>query len=229
MVNKIAEDENCSETIKEFSVLSSQYQVDIVFGLCIRSNKNNEKRVFNVLGHASPNGEASVCYAKFHPFTFVGEDEVITPGDDLGFIELSGLTLGASICYDLRFPLLYATMAPQICGAICIANWPAKRVSHWRALLIARAIENQMFMIGVNRIGTDGNELVYEKSSLIVAPDGRTICPETVCEELDIYDLDFNDSMQCRKEFPTLRDARFSQYFQIVEKLSKKGGLDVKS
>lgn len=225
-VSEIAEDVGHSETIKCFSMLSSQYQIDIVFGLCLRRNQNGQNIVFNMLGHASQNGQVSSCYAKFHPFTFSGEDNVITPGEDLGFIELSGLTLGASICYDLRFPLLYATMASQICGAICIANWPAKRVAHWRALLVARAIENQMFMIGVNRIGTDGNALNYEKSSIVVSPDGQVISPLLASDELDIYDLDFNDTLKYRNNFPTLRDAKFSRYAQLIGRLSEKESKD---
>lgn len=225
-VSEIAEDVGHSETIKFFSMLSSQYQIDIVFGLCLRRNKNGQNIVFNVLGHASQNGQVSTCYAKFHPFTFSGEDEVIAPGEDLGFIKISGLTLGASICYDLRFPLLFAIMAPQISGAICIANWPAKRVAHWRALLVARAIENQMYMIGVNRIGTDGNALIYEKSSIVVLPDGQVMSPLLNSYELDIYDLDFDAALKYRTEFPTLRDANFSRYAQLIGQLSERENED---
>lgn len=222
----VAEDEDCSETLAQFSELSGEYKTNVVFGLCLRRKKSCEHQLFNVLGHASPNGYVSALYEKFHPFTFAGEAKIVSSGEKLGFIEISGLTLGASICYDLRFPLLYAMMAPQISGALCIANWPKRRVAHWRSLLLARAIESQMFMIGVNRTGEDGNGLEYEKSSLVVSPDGEVLSPILASDELDIYDLDFNESALYRENFPTLRDAKFSRYAELIKQLAKRGYWD---
>lgn len=225
-VDQLVESAEQSETMAYFSALSAEYVIELIFGLCLRWKVKGRSQSFNVLCHAHPSGPASVVYAKFHPFTFVGEDMVISQGGRLGFVELPEATLGASICYDLRFPVLYSLMAPLCAGAICIANWPAKRIQHWRALLVARAIENQMFMIGVNRIGVDGNELYYEKSSLIVTPDGRLMNPVIAGDELDIYELDISETVQCRTDFPTLRDAKFSRYLQLHATLEKEETLN---
>jgi predicted amidohydrolase len=150
-----------------------------------------------------------------HPFSFAGEDKVLEAGETLGYVDMPGMRLGSSICYDLRFPELYAAMAPYCHAAICIANWPASRVAHWRALLVARAIENQMYMIGVNRIGQDGNGLQYEKSSLIVGPDGMIIDPVYSSLEMDVYAIDAAETMHYRESFPTIRDKRYALYQEL--------------
>jgi len=85
-------------------------------------------------------------------------------------------------------------------------------VAHWRALLVARAIENQFYMLGVNRIGIDGNGLAYEKSTLAVTPDGTLLEPIVAGEELDIYDIDPQEAARYRAEFPTARDKRYTLY-----------------
>ena len=158
-------------------------------------------------------------YAKLHPFTYSGEDDFIEPGNDIGYVDLAEMTLGASICYDLRFPVLYSIIAPKCTGALCIANWPASRISHWKSLLVARAIENQMFMIGVNRVGSDPNGLTYDKSSMLVAPDGQIMDPFYSCAEFDSYNIDPSLTKKYRTEFPTLRDADFGRYDKIRELL----------
>lgn len=220
-VDELAESAEQSQTMADFSALAVEYDMSIVFGLCLY--QKGGARPCNVLGHVLPGQCAKAAYAKFHPFTFAGEEKVITPGESLGFVKLPGMTLGASICYDLRFPVLYSLMAPLCTGAICIANWPTRRIQHWRSLLVARAIENQMFMIGVNRIGNDGNGLAYEKSSLIVTPDGQVMKPVIAGEELDIYEVDATESERYRADFPTLRDMKFARYLQLHGTLTKSG------
>lgn len=208
----VAESVDTSESLKWFGQLSKVSGVHLVFGACLL---NETMRPRNVLCHADPLVGAVQIYAKIHPFSFAGEDKVFEAGDALGFVELPGIRLGASICYDLRFPELYAAMAPRCEGAICIANWPARRVVHWRALLIARAIENQMFLIGVNRVGVDGNGLEYEKSSMVVTPSGEVMAPIHESLELNIYEIDPSETLRYRDEFPTLRDKRHSVYEKL--------------
>lgn len=206
-----AEPADQSNTMSAFSDMANEFRLNIVFGSCLKNV--NEDRAQNMLCLASPKKSPAAVYAKIHPFTFVGEEKKIASGKQLGFIEFSGVRFGASICYDLRFPMVYSLMAPQCTGAICIANWPKSRLFHWQTLLVARAIENQMFLIGVNRIGEDATGLVYEKSSMLVAPDGGIVEPLISDEEFDVYEMDVSATERYRAEFPTLRDSRFHEHF----------------
>jgi len=98
-----------------------------------------------------------------------------------------------------------------------IANWPVRRIAHWRALLVARAIENQLFVFGVNRIGTDGNGLQYEESSMAIAPDGTVLKPVFTDTEIAIYAIDLTEAERYREAFPTVRDKRYELYQKLYE------------
>ena len=206
-----------SDTMNAFAEMADKFFLDIVFGCCLKQTNNS--RVRNMLCHSVPMKGSRSVYAKLHPFTYSGEEDFIEPGNDIGYVDLAEMTLGASICYDLRFPVLYSIIAPKCTGALCIANWPASRISHWKSLLVARAIENQMFMIGVNRVGSDPNGLTYVKSSMLVAPDGQIIDPFYSGAEFDSYNIDPSLTKKYRTEFPTLRDADFERYDKIRELL----------
>ena len=141
---------------------------------------------------------------------------MLEAGDALGYVELPGMQFGAPVCYGLRFPELYALMAPHGHGAVCIANWSAGRVLHWRSLLVAKVIESQMFMFGVNRVGVNGNDLHYEYSSMAVAPNGEVIMPTYSSPELDIVEVDPSDALRYRDDFPTVRDKRCLLYRELL-------------
>ena len=97
-----------------------------------------------------------------------------------------------------------------------IANWPERRVLHWKTLIQARAIENQVYFLGVNRIGKDGNGLKYENSSLIVSPEGVILSPESINEDIDIYDIDPALVDICRENFPVKNDRQVNFYKEII-------------
>lgn len=206
----ISEPEDGSFTLASFDKLAKETGLAIVFGACLLDPATGRPRNQFCLAHPEVNSQA--IYAKVHPFSYAGEEKLLEAGGRLGMANVGALRLGASICYDLRFPELYAAMAPTCNAAIAIANWPTRRVAHWRTLLVARAIENQFFMLGVNRIGVDGNGLAYEKSTLAVAPDGSILKPVMAGEELDIYDIDPQQAARYRAEFPTVRDKRYTLY-----------------
>lgn len=205
-----AELEQESASLAHFGDLAREAALDIIFGACLINKVTNKPQ--NSFCLARRDGTVSVVYRKIHPFSFAGEDSVLTAGDTLGYARCGDLRLGASVCYDLRFPELFAAMSYHCNVMINIANWPARRVSHWRALLQARAIENQCFMIGVNRIGTDGNGLLYEKSSSIYSPDGVLMAPVVAMDEMDVYAIDPQEVKNYRAAFPTIRDKRTSLY-----------------
>jgi predicted amidohydrolase len=197
-----------SETIEFFRGLSVKYRVDTVFGVNIRESGE----VFNSLIYMSSSGEVIGNYRKMHPFSFAGEDRKYSSGEEPS----TAGDFGLSICYDLRFPELYSHYSKTKKAVINIANWPKKRVGHWRTLLKARAIENQMVVIAVNRSGTDSNGFQYEESSGIYLPSGDEVAPESVNGTLKIYDIDLSIVESYRKSFNTVADKRFELYRELM-------------
>ncbi|CEJ72006.1 2-oxoglutaramate amidase [Chryseobacterium oranimense G311] len=119
-------------------------------------------------------GSEPVFYDKRHLFSFSGEDKVYTPGDKRVIVNYMGFRILLQVCYDLRFPV-FARNNDDYDAILYVANWPEKRVGAWEHLLKARAIENLSFVFGLNRIGTDGNGLVYKESSHCFFADGTEI------------------------------------------------------
>lgn len=110
-------------------------------------------------------------YNKRHLFSFSGEDKVYTPGKERVIVNYKGFRILMQVCYDLRFPV-FARNNDDYDAILYVANWPEKRVGAWEHLLKARAIENLSFVFGLNRIGTDGNNLSYQESSHSFFADG---------------------------------------------------------
>lgn len=155
-----------------------------------------------------PTGREMARYCKRHPFSFSGEPDHYEAGDDLIVLDFLGWRLCPLICYDLRFPEDFRAAVRR--GAnlfIVIANWPAAREHHWRSLLIARAIENQAYVIGVNRCGTDP-KLPYSGASLVVEPKGEIVADAGDTEGLLEAELDLQHVKEYREQFPALQDMR---------------------
>ena len=122
---------------------------------------------------AAPDGSTH-SYAKIHPFTYGGEDEHYEGGDSLAQVQVEDIRVSLSVCYDLRFPYVFWPLAETTDLYLIPANWPAKRRQHWQSLLVARAIENQAYVAGINRVGTGGG-IHYCGDSAIISPLGETI------------------------------------------------------
>jgi predicted amidohydrolase len=146
-------------------------------------------------------------YDKLHPFSYAGEHERFQPGDHVVAIELGGLQVGLSVCYDLRFAPLYWGRTPAVDVEVVVANWPAARRHHWRALLDARAIENQTYVVGVNRVGT-GGDLEYAGDSRIVDPAGEVLAAAAGQEAVLVADLETEVVEAVRARFPFRADRR---------------------
>lgn len=207
----LSEDYENSETINEFRRLADYYRVNIIAGVILRK----EVGIFNTCFAIKANGTNSITYDKIHPFSFSGEDQYYAKGDKLISLDWEG-GWGLTICYDLRFPELYQALSRDNKLLINIASWPKKRVHHWRSLLKARAIENQVFMIGVNRTGIDGNQLEYELSSTIIDPDGLELTPIFCNNNVDIYHIDTNEVVRFREGFPVKNDRREDLYREYL-------------
>ena len=129
-------------------------------------------------------GQTLAAYSKVHLFGPMGERRTLLKGEQLALVETGWGSAGLAICYDLRFPELFRAYALAGAEAVILpAQWPRPRLEHWRTLLRARAIENQMLMIACNRVGRDGETAFFGRSAIIDA------CGETVIEGGDQEDL----------------------------------------
>ena len=168
-----AEDPSDSKSVELFRCLAHEFHVSIVFGVVFRHGGKSTNNAIWV----DANGLVLGSYTKIHPFSFSGEDRFFAGGDEICAISQASYTIGMTVCYDLRFPEIYAALGVHCDLIINIANWPARRIDHWNVLLRARAIENQLFLVGVNRTGLDGNGLDYVHSSMVIDPNGVPLQP----------------------------------------------------
>lgn len=156
----------------------------------------------------NPEGQLLARYAKMHPFTLGGEKEQYAAGDEIVQFEWQGLRVTPFICYDLRFPELFRRAAKLGTDLfVVIASWPAPRTYHWTTLLQARAIENQAFMIGNNRCGSDPR-LTYDGRSLIVDYMGNILADAGGDAGVITAMLDGDAMRAMRSELPFLADMR---------------------
>lgn len=157
--------------------------------------------------YVASEGEIIAQYDKRNCFTYAGEEKIYTPGEKQVIFELNGWKVKPLICYDLRFPLwCYNRQEADL--MIFVANWPESRVMHWDALLQARAIENQAFVIGVNRIGTDGTGKSHNGHSAVVGPYGNYISEPLTAAGVFNASLDPSEISRYRSMFHLLEEER---------------------
>jgi len=167
-----------------------------------------ENKYYNRLLWVTPNGVAR-RYDKRHLFSMGGEDKHYTAGDKRLIATLNGWRICPLICYDLRFPVFSRnTKRDPYDVLIYVANWPEARIDVWNKLLCARAIENQCYVAGVNRVGVDGNFVMHTGNSVVLDSKGNTICSiESEKEEIKTVTLVWEELETFRKKFPVLKDA----------------------
>jgi omega-amidase len=203
-VAQIAEQTD-SITEQFLSDTARQYRVFILGGMAGRDKRGfgrNEAALF------SPLGQFVTRYCKVHPFTLGGESKHYVPGDQIIVTPCHGFAMAPFICYDLRFPELFRFAMRRGANLFTvIANWPVMRIDHWVKLLQARAIENQAYVVGVNRCGTDP-ELTYNGRSIVVDPSGEIIADAGDGEQLMSADLNLDTVNKYRFDLPFLKDVR---------------------
>jgi omega-amidase len=173
------------------------------------------QKVFNEAVCVAPAGECVARYAKLHPFGPGGESDHYSAGSGLSVFQCGGLKVALFICYDLRFPEAFrASVAQGAEAMIVIANWPSRRHMHWTALLKARAIENQAYVIGINRCGHDP-KLDYAGGSVVFDPCGKIVSSAGSKESILSARLDPALPSRCRADFPVLKDIR-SDFLKIA-------------
>jgi predicted amidohydrolase len=156
---------------------------------------------------AGPDGTTE-RYSKIHPFTYGGEPNHYDAGSTIEHWVVDGVRITPFVCYDLRFADEFWQVASHTDMYLVVANWPASRRTHWMSLLGARAIENQAYVVGVNRVGTGGG-LEYSGDSRIVGPFGELFAEASPgIEETLSFDIDPAHVEHIRTRFPFLRDRR---------------------
>jgi len=163
-------------------------------------------RPFNQLVLAAPDGSTH-RYAKIHPFGYGAEPDHYAAGDAFLTVEVRGVRCSFFVCYDLRFADEFWPLAPATDCYVVVANWPRQRRAHWTALLAARAIENQAYVVGVNRVGS-GDGLTYVGDSVILDPLGEPVSSAGDRECVMAGEVDPDRVRAVREKFPFLRDRR---------------------
>lgn len=195
-------------TVAWMKRLAAQKKTILTGSLIIEEDGN----FFNRLIWMLPNGKFGY-YDKRHCFSLAGEDKYYTPGTKRFIASVNGWRVNLCICYDLRFPawsrqaISAESKAPEYDLLIYVANWPDKRIHAWKTLLTARAIENQCFVAGVNRVGKDGNGIYHSGFSTVTDPLGETLIQKEA-EEADLtIKLNRDKLEEGRASFPFWRDA----------------------
>lgn len=169
-------------------------------------------KAHNVATVFGPRGEAICEYAKIHPFSFGREPEAFEGGESVVTWRWgegpASAVVAPVICYDLRFPELFRIAAMEGAEVFAVgANWPDARQGHWRALLVARAIENQAVVLGVNRVGRDPT-LAYAGGSIAIGPKGEILGELGSDEAVLSVNVNLEGMREWRRVFPALRDIR---------------------
>lgn len=181
------------------------------FGVCLMGGvvgSGTQGRGRNECVVHSPEGAEIARYTKLQPFTLGGETQHYEAGFETVLFDWAGFKVSPFICYDLRFPEHFRTATKRGAQLITvIASWPVARIQHWITLLQARAIENQAYVIGVNRCGSDPT-LTYNGRSLIVSPKGDIIADAGNGESVISADLKLDELLAYRRDLPFLADLR---------------------
>lgn len=201
------------ETVTWMKKLAAQKRIILTGSVIIEEAGNNYNRLIWML----PTGQYGY-YDKRHLFAYAGEHEHFTSGHKRLIASVKGWRLNLLVCYDLRFPVWARQSTPlteeeaentpvEYDVLVYVANWPERRNHAWKTLLQARAIENQSYVVGVNRVGKDGNDFYYSGDSMIVDPMGEVLYTKAHEEDIHTITLEKNKLEEIRHKLPFLDDA----------------------
>ena len=221
---ELAEDMN-GPTVAWMKRMAMEKRVIITGSLMIRENAQSghtdqmspttQVNYFNRLIWMLPNGQHGI-YDKRHLFAYAGEDKHYKAGKKRLIASVNGWKINLQVCYDLRFPVwgrqavAHSTAepeGPEFDVLIYVANWPERRVHAWKTLLMARAIENQCYVIGVNRTGNDGNGINHSGSSMVIDAMGEVLYEKEHEEAIHTITLSKEKLEEIRHKLPFLKDA----------------------
>lgn len=197
------------QTLNLLQQMAQKYSVHLITGsLPFREGEN----VYNAVFHIDRKGEIKAQYSKVHLFSLYKEEKFFAPGPKVTTMPLENYQAGLAICYDLRFPELFRTMA--LAGAQIIfvpAEWPKVRGSHWLTLAQARAVENQVYICAVNCVGQHKGDTFYGHS-LLISPDGTIVAEGSEKEEILYGEISVEEVQKARESMSILTDRRKELY-----------------
>lgn len=184
------------ECLFKIKQVTAEKKLLVILGAAIVENKRYNNQALLIY-----NGEIITSYTKRHSFTFSGEEKYYTAGMKPLFFKFQERVHSIHVCYDLRFAEDFAEAGGIIDGvSFVIANWPKKRAEHWKALLMARALDTQSFIVGVNRCG-EGDGIEYQGDSRVVSPFGDVCLDAKSDSGLFITTIDFTEVEKFRAQF----------------------------
>ncbi|MBT8047251.1 MAG: amidohydrolase [Xanthomonadales bacterium] len=195
-------------TVEWMKTMAAQHESALAGSAVITEDGHRYNRFIFV----EPDGSVQ-HYDKRHLFAFGGENKRYTAGHERVIVNYRGWRINLQVCYDLRFPV-WCRNRNDYDLMLLVANWPSKRVHHWSLLLEARAIENQAWIIGVNRVGEDGNGLQYPGCSVVHDPSGACTANLAETETTRVVEMDLARIAQVHSDFPFQADA---DDFQIAD------------
>jgi omega-amidase len=199
-----------SETIAWMRHVATEKKIILTGSVMIAEDGNYYNRLVWML----PNGQMGT-YNKRHLFAYANENEHYTAGSKRLIVSVKGWKINLLVCYDLRFPV-WSRQSPPASGEnkgleydvlVYVANWPEKRSLMWKTLLQARAIENQSFCIGVNRVGNDGNNVYHSGDSMVISPVGEVLYHKAHQEDVYTFTLQKQELDTVREKMPFWKDA----------------------
>jgi omega-amidase len=201
------------ETINWMKRVAAEKRIILAGSMIASESDGNETNYYNRFVWMLPNGKFGK-YDKRHRFAFAGEAKEFTAGTRRVIASVKGWKINLMVCYDLRFPVWSRQASENESDndleydvLIYVANWPERRSTAWKTLLQARAIENQCYVVGVNRVGDDGNQIHYSGDSMVIDPLGEILYQKKEVEDIFTVTLDKAHLDNVRQKFPFWKDA----------------------
>lgn len=198
-------EETGGETVSFLKQLAAEMEVSVIGGVVLKGEKGLGRNTALAFDRC---GREVAIYTKCHLFSYLKEDKYHEPGSGPVVFELDGTPLSLFICYDLRFPEIFRRVAQEVHLMVVIASWPSARQLHWDLLLPARAVENQCYLAGVNRVG-EGGGLTFTGGSAVYDPIGNRIAYGGEQEAVILAQIEPTTVERVRREMPFLKDRRF--------------------
>lgn len=199
-------------TIHYMSNLCKIYEINVGVGYIQHYSDEKAQNNYVII---SKSGDILCNYSKIHPFSFANEDKYYVSGNKIVSCNINNITLSPFICYDLRFPEIFQIASKKADLITIAANWPRTRSDQWTALLKARAIENQCYIAGVNRIGI-GNNITYSGNSMIIDPLGEVIAyGDDGIDDIIVGDISKDFVDEIRRSFKFKEDRKEELYYLL--------------
>ena len=191
------------DTVQWMKKIATEKKIILTGSLMIEEDGNYYNRLIWML----PNGQIGY-YDKRHCFAYANEDKHYKAGNKKKIAQVNGWKINLQVCYDLRFPVWARQQKDDLFDVIIyVANWPTRRSYAWKSLLVARAIENQCYVVAVNRVGNDGNNIEHCGDSMVINPLGGILYHKQNDEDIFTVTLDKQTLEEVRNKFPFWKDA----------------------